>query len=146
MPEAEQPTEEEARQFVLSTVWQALSDLADQINAKSNRIATLAVDAAAPQGRVSLSVYPVGSQPAQAPPLFRYDVAVARTGSRVSIRSEAQPAVVNGQMRSREQGELAMTTPGEHHPVTPEHIRDDVARRYRAVMVTQTARDAGRCT
>ena len=76
MPDLDQQgAEAEARQFVLTTVWQALSELADQINAETDRIATLTVDTAAPLGRVSLRVYPVGSQPAQATPLFRYGVA-----------------------------------------------------------------------
>src|SRR5215213_5380807 len=108
MPDAEQPfTETQARQFVLTTVWQGLNQLADQINAETDRIATLTVDSAAPLGTVSLCVYPVGSQPAQATPLLRSVVAVAPAGSGVSVRFAAQPAVVNGRLRHQEQGELA---------------------------------------
>jgi hypothetical protein len=96
MPNAPQPlTEAQARQFVLTTVWQGLSEVADQINAETDRIATVTVDPS-DRGRVSLHVYPVGSQPAQAAPLFRYVVAVRPVGSSARIQFATQPAVVNG--------------------------------------------------
>jgi hypothetical protein len=59
------------------------------------------------------------------------------------VQFVAQPALVNGQLLSGEQGELAMTTPGQRHPRTSHDIRDEVARRYQAVITTQTAHDAG---
>jgi hypothetical protein len=103
MPDLDQQgAEAEARQFVLTTVWHGLSELADQINAESDRIATLTADPAAPLGQLSLCVYPVGSQPAQATPLFRYDVAVSSASFGVSVQFAAQPAVVNGAVRSQE--------------------------------------------
>src|SRR5215213_2036628 len=111
--EAGQPlTAAEARQFVLTTVWQGLSELADHINAQKDRIATLTVDPAA-LGLVSLCVYPVGSQPAQATPLFRYAVTVGSAGSGVRVQFVAQPAVINGQVQRHEQGELAVTGTGD---------------------------------
>jgi len=135
MPDLDQQgAEAEARQFVLTTVWQGLSELADQINAETDRIATLTVDPAAPLGRVSLCVYPVGSQPAPATPLFRYDVAVGSVVSGVSVQFAVEPAVVNGQLRPQEQGELVWTAHGGRRPLTPHDIRDDVAPRYRAAM------------
>jgi hypothetical protein len=140
MSEAEQPlAKAAARQFVLTTVWQGLSELADQINAETDRIATLMVDLAAPLGRVSLCVYPGRSQPAQATPLFRFGVAVSSAGSGVGVQFVAWPAVVNGQVHRREQGELAMTGKREGGPVTPQDVREDVARRYEAVLAAQTA-------
>jgi hypothetical protein len=136
-------TEAQAQQFVLTTVWQGLSELADQINAKSDRIAMVTADPVAP-GRVSLRVYPVGSQPAQATPLFRYDVAVTSAGAGASVQFVAQPVVVNDQLCSQEQGELAVTAPGHGQPCTPQDIRDEVARRYQAVIDDQAARDGER--
>jgi hypothetical protein len=142
MPEAEQPlAESEARRFVLTTVWQGLSELADQINAKSDRIATVTVDPAAP-GRISLRVYPVGSQPAQATPLFRYEVAVSSVASGPRVPFVAQPAVVNGQMRNQERGELAMPGTREGGPVTPRDVRDDVVRCYQDVLAARITGDA----
>jgi len=141
MSDARQKSPEtQTRQFVLTTVWQGLSELADQINAESDQIATVTVDPA-DRGRVSLHVYPVGSQPAQAAPLFRYDVAVSSVASGRRVQFMAQPAMVNGQLRSQEQGELAMTAPGARHPCTPRDIRDEVARRYQhAVQIWETRR------
>jgi hypothetical protein len=144
MPEAEQAPAAETRHFILTTVWQGLSELADRINAESDRIATVTVDPA-DRGRVSLRVYPVGSQPAQAPPLFRYGVAVSSVASGSRVQFVAQPAVVNGQLLSGEQGELVMTTPSERQPRTSQDVRGEVARRYQAVISTQTAHDAGCC-
>jgi hypothetical protein len=145
MPNAEQqPATAQARQFILTTVWQGLSDLADQINAETDRIATLTVDPTAELGKVSLCVYPVGSQPAQAAPLFRYVVAVTSVAAGSRVQFVAQPAVINGQVRSQERRELALTAHGDGRPLTPDRIRDDVARRYQAVMAAQTTRDAAR--
>jgi hypothetical protein len=145
MPDAQQqPAEAAARQFVLTTVCQGLSEFADHINAQTDRIATLTVDPAVELGAVSLCVYPVGSRPAQAAPLFRFDVAVRSAASGVRVHFVAKPAVVNGEVRSQEQGELTLPGAGEGHPVTPQRIRDEVARRFQAVMATRTARDAGR--
>jgi hypothetical protein len=143
MPGAKQlPTQSEARQFVLTTVWQGLSELADGINMGSNRIATLTVDPGADLGNVSLCVYPVGSKPAQATPLFRYDVEGSVVGSGVSVLFVAAPAVVNGELRSTDRGELAIlgTAPGERNAMTPHHVRDDVARRYEAALEGLKAR------
>jgi hypothetical protein len=144
MPEAEQRTEAQARQYLLTTVWQGLSELADQINAESDRIATLTVEPAARLGKVSLCVYPVGSRPAQATPLFRYDVAVRSASSAVSVWFTAGPAVIHGHLGGWERGELAMTAHGDRRPLTPQDIRDDVVRRYQAVLVARTARGARR--
>jgi hypothetical protein len=125
-----------ARHFVLTTVWQGLSELADHINAETDRVATLVVDPAVPLGQVSLCVYPVGSQPAQATPIFRYDVTVRSAASDVRVQFVAQPAVVNGQLRSREQGALAIpeTENMEWSAMTPHDVRDDVERRYQAAV------------
>jgi len=131
-------TEAKSRHFVLTTVWQGLTELADQINTETDRIATLALDPTAEPGGISLCVYPVGSQPAQATPLFRYDVAVSSVASGVRVQFQVQPAVVNGQMRGREQGELVSTAQRERRPRTPQDIRHDVARRYQAVVEAPT--------
>jgi hypothetical protein len=144
MPDAQQKSPEaQARHFVLTTVWQGLSQLAHHINAQTDRIATVTVDSAAKLGRVSLCVYPVGSQPAQATLLFRYEVAVNSVGSGVRVQFVAQPTVVNGQVQSQEQGELAMPGTEGGDPMTPQRIREDVARRFQAVMDARTARGAG---
>ena len=91
MPEAQQPrVEAAAQQFVLTTVWHGLSELADQINGQTDRIATVTVDPPE-RGRVSLRVYPVGSQPAQAAPLFSYVVIVRSGASRPRVRFDARP-------------------------------------------------------
>jgi hypothetical protein len=136
--------EAQARQFLLTTVWQGLSELADRINAQTDRIATLTMDPTTELGRVSLCVYPVGSRPAQAKPLFRYEVAGRSTGSGVSVQFVAQPAVISGQARYEERRELAMTAHGNDRSLTPQDILDDVARRYQAVLAARSARDAGR--
>jgi hypothetical protein len=142
MSEAQHPlTEAAARQFILTTVWQGLSELADQINAQTNRIATVTVDPQAELGRVSLCVYPVGSQPAQATPLFRYQVAGTPVGSGVRVQFVARPVVINGRLQRQEQGQLAMPGTRAGSPVTPQDVRDDVARRYKAVLAAQTAPD-----
>ena len=133
----------QAQQFVLMTVWQGLSELADEINAESNRIATVTGDPGAP-GRVLLRVYPVGSQPAQATPLFRYEVTVSSVTSGPRVLFVAQPALVNGQPLRGEQGELAMTVPGQRQPCAPQDIRDEVARRYQTVIDDPVARDVER--
>jgi hypothetical protein len=142
--EQQQRAEAQARQLVLTTVWQGLSELTDQINAETDQIATLTVDPAAELAAVSLRIYRVGSRPAQATPLFRFDVAVSSTGSGVRVQVVAQPAVINGQVRSEEHGQLTMPRPGEGDPLTPQDVRDDVARRYQAVLAAQTGHDAGR--
>ena len=117
IPDAQQKSPElRARHFVLTTVWQGLSELADRINADPDRIATLTMDPAADLGTVSLRVYPVGSQPAQATPLFRYDVTGSVVGSGVSVRFAAEPAVVNSQVRRGERGDLAIRAPGDQPP------------------------------
>jgi hypothetical protein len=140
----QQGAEAKARHFVLTTVWQGLSELADQINAETDRIATLTMDPAAELGKVTLLIYPVGSQPAQATPLFRYDIATSASASGVSVRFAAQPAVVNGELHSQEQGKFALPGSGEGGHVTPRDVGDDAARRYQAVMAAETARDGGR--
>ena len=91
---------------------------------------------------MSLRVYPVGSQPAQATPIFSYDVAVRSVGSQVSVQFEAQPAIVNGELRTGERGELAIpgTQPSPFNLLSPQLVRDSVARRYQAVMEAQGAR------
>jgi hypothetical protein len=138
MPEAEQLTEAHAQQFLLTTVWQGLRELADAINAESDRIATLTVDPAE-GARVSLRVFPVGFQPAEAAPFFPYDVAVASTDSGVGVHFVTQPAVVNGQMRHQEREALTMTARRDRRLLTPDRIRDEVVRRYQTVMEAQTA-------
>ena len=143
MPGAEQPTEAQARQFLLTTVWQGLSELADWINATSDRIATVRGDPTG-RGRVSLRVCPVRSEPTQAAPLFRYDVTVSAGAANPPVQFVAQPAVVTGQLNSQEQGDLAMTAPGGRHPRTPQDICDEVARRYQAVIDAQASRRAER--
>ena len=102
------------------------------------------VDPTAELGKVSLCVYPVGSRPAQATPLFRYEVTGSTTGSGVSVKFGVEPAMVNGQLRTQEHGDLAMPRLGDDRPLTPDDIRDDVARRYQAVLAARIARDAGR--
>jgi hypothetical protein len=60
------------------------------------------------------------------------------------VQFVAQPAVVNGQVRSKERGERTMPEAEEGGPVTPQDIRDDVARRYQDVLAARTRRDARR--
>jgi hypothetical protein len=145
MPDEQQRADAQARQFVLTTVWQGLSEVADQINAETDRIATLTVDPAAEFAGGSLGVYPVGSRPAQATTLFRFDVAIHSAGFGVRVHFVGQPAVISGQERSEERGELTIPGAGEGGPVTPQDVRDDVARRYQAVVAAQTAPDQHTC-
>jgi hypothetical protein len=118
MPDERQRADAQARQFVLTTVWQGLSEFADQINAETDQIATLAVDPTAELAGVSLRVYPVASRPVQTTPLFRFAVAVSSSGFGVRVHFVAQPAVINGQVRSEERGELTMPGAGQGGPVT----------------------------
>jgi hypothetical protein len=88
------------------------------------------VDSSAELATVALCIYPVASRPAQATPLFRYVVAATAVDPGASVQFEAQPAIVNGEVWHREQGELMI-----RNSASPRHIRNDVTRHYQAVQL-----------